>query len=426
MPIQVQLTDGRVVEFPDGTPQEEMEAALSQVPPSDAPEEAPAGESWTEKVAGALPSIGGMVGSLTGGGIPGAALGGAAGQGYGELLKHATELPGALADIGRNVISQPRATMQGFLTGAGQGAANAGISGAIQGGVEAATKYVANPVAKGLYGVAMRPLKGLRDKYGLGNLIEAGFENRVMPTKGGVVKAGKLVSASKDKQDGMAAAYDAAGGQPLSVMASATRGLGPQIAKADAAQAATGAGGAASTKIAKQVASVLQQGGPAKSATQMAAAKRAADEVADPAYIAAAKSGGAPVEPGSKAAIAKGWSQGYRGTLNKALGQEYANQGRTTKTLFGVGRMADYASERPEQLTNILSVLGGAASSGGDVGEGLMDALKYRAILSPRVQAGTSFLIPQIGNVARAGDAATGGGIEQSLREALMRALSEQ
>jgi hypothetical protein len=427
MPITVQLTDGRAVEFPDGTPQQEMEQALLQVPPMDeAPQPQQAqGGGMRDSIAGALPSLGGMVGSIVGGGIGGAALGGAAGQGYGELIRHAGELPGALADIGRNALSQPVATMKGFLTGATEGATNAGIAGGMQGAVEGVTKAVAVPAGKLIYASAMRPIKAYRDKYGLKKLIDAGYENRVMPTKGGVEKVGKLVGASKAKQEGMAAAYDASGKPPLSVFGAANRGLAPEIARADAAQAATGAGGAASGRIAKQVASVME-GGRTQSATGMMAAKRAADDIADPAYAASRLPGGKPVDPGSKAAIAKGWSKGYRETLNDALGKQFADQGRNTKTMFGVGRMADYAADRPERIADLFSVAAGAASSNGDIGEGLMDALKYRVMFSPRVMAGASFAAPQIGNIARGGDALMGGGIEQGLRDALIRALALQ
>ncbi len=375
-------------------------------------------------VAGALPSIGGLAGSVVpGGGIVGSALGGAAGQGYGELLKHATEIPKAVSDVARNVFTQPKATFQGFLQGAKEGATNAAIAGGLQGAAEGVGKYVINPVAKGAYAVAMRPLQGLRNKYGLKTLIDAGFENKILPTKGGAAKAGKLMQASKAQQEGMAAAYDAAGKPPLDVFGAATTGLKPSVEQALAAQAATGAGGGAATKIGNQVANVLQENGSAVPAARMAALKHAADNIADPAYVAARRTGGY-VEPGSEAAIAKGFSKGYRQTLNDAIGPEYAQQGRTTKTLYGVGRMADYASERPEAIANLFALAGGAATSQGDFGKGLTDAVKYRLLLSPRVQAGAALLAPQVVNAARGVDAATGGVTEQALRDALMRALS--
>ena len=153
-------------------------------------------------------------------------------------------------------------------------------------------------------------------------------------------------------------------------------------------------------------------------------AKHTADAIADPAYTAARK-GGPPVEPGSKAGIAKGWSKGYRETLNEGVGPEFAKQGQKTKALFGVSRMADYAAERPERIADLFSIAGGAASSGGDMGEGLKDALMYRALLSPRTQAGAALIArPAALYGTRALDAATGSNAEQMLREALLRRLS--
>jgi hypothetical protein len=369
----------------------------------------------------ALPSIGGAVGGLLGGiggtafgvgigGVPGAVGGAALGGGAGEAAKQ-------LINRARGAEAPDTAT---------DAAANIGGAGAVQGGLEAAGGLLVAPAAKGLYGLALRPIKGLRDKYGLKNLVDAGFENSVMPTKGGADKALGLMKRSKATQQGMAQSYDAAGKPQLSVMKAVNEGLAPMAKDALAAQQATGAGGAAASKIARQAASVLKDNGPSMPAAGMAAAKHSADDLADPAFAAARRTGGV-VDPGSKAGIAKGWSKGYRTTLNDALGPEYAKQGLKTKTLYGLSRAADYSAERPEMASNIMSLVGGAASSGGDPVEGLKDALTYRILLSPRMQAGAALSAKPLARYGtRAADIALGSPLEQLLRQALIAQLAQE
>jgi hypothetical protein len=133
------------------------------------------------------------------------------------------------------------------------------------------------------------------------------------------------------------------------------------------------------------------------------------------------------VEPTSKAGIAKGWSKGYRQTLNDAVGSDFAKQGLKTKTLYGVKRAASYAAERPEYASNIMSGVAGAASSNGDVGTGLKNAVMYRTLLSPRVQAGAAFALPVAAQYApRALDALTGSNLEQYMRQAILARLAGQ
>lgn len=427
MPITVKLTDGRTATFPDGTSREEMAAALSSVPPLDAPKpvashEPQTASSLTQGAINALPNIGGLIGSLAGG-IPGAALGGAAGEGYRQLAQHATELPGAVVDVARGLLNHPAETLKGGAAGMGQGAVDAGVAGAIQGALDAAGTYLVQPVAKGVYGLALRPLKALRDKYGLKALIDAGFEGGILPTKGGAAKAMAQMAESKVAQRGMAEAYDQAGGAALRPITAAKTGLTPLVQQANAAQAATGTGADAAKTIISKAKSVIGTHPEGMSALQMLESKQAADAIADPAFAAARRTGGF-VPPGSEAAIAKGWSKGYRSTLNAAVGPQFARQGLTTKTLYGLARAADYAAERPEAASNIMSLVGGAASSGGDVGKGLKNALLMRALLSPRMQAGTALLAtPAFKYGTRALDTATGSHAEEALRAALLQSL---
>jgi hypothetical protein len=405
---RVQLSDGRIVTVEGDQPPTEQDVLAQLGPKQETPDEG----GMVDSAINALPTIGGTVGSLVGGGkwnplgMAGAAVGGAAGEAFKQT---ANAVRGRLDLVPATIPDQLKSI---------------GAAGAVQGGLEGIGRGVIAPAAKGLYGVAMRPIQGLRKKYGLGTLINEGFENRVMPTKGGADKAMGKVKESKATQRGMAEAYDQSGGAPLQPVKAAKAGLGPVVKQAKAAQSATGTGGAAVKTITKRVQSVRKAHPQGMKATEMMDAKHAADDIADPAYVAARRTGAA-VDPGSKAGIAKGWSQGYRGVLNDAVGPEFAKQGQKTKALFGVSRMADYAAERPEMASNIMSGVAGAASSGGDMVEGLKDAAIYRTILSPRVQAGAAFAaVPAALYGTRGLDAATGSQGEQALREALLQMLS--
>jgi hypothetical protein len=420
VPIKVNLPDGRVVHFPDGMPPDQIAAEVRKLAPA-APQERALIDIDTAKVGAgastlldtatdALPNVGGMVGSFVGQRKAGK-VGSAVGSGVG----------GAVGDVARQGINAIRG--RGEPMSLSRRAASVGAAGATQAAADAAVSTVVAPAAKAVYGVAMRPLKALRDKYGLRTLVNEGFERGIMPTQGGVKKAAGQMADSRAAQDAMATAYDARPTFRLSTDDAADRGLGPLVTKGRAIESATGAP-AGVKRINLQRATVEQNHPAGMSATEMMGAKRAADAVADPAYTAAMKPGGKPIEPGSKAEIAKGWSKGYRETLNDAVGPEFAKQGQTTKTLMGLQRMADYAADRPEMASNIMSVVGGAAS-GDNPMESMRDAMIYRAILSPRLQAGAALgAVPAARYGTRALDAATGSNAATGLREMLMRLLA--
>lgn len=376
------------------------------------------------RIGDALPNVGGMVGSVVGG-IPGAALGGAAGRGYGTLLQRGREIPGAVADVARNLIAQPRATVGGGLRGIAEGAGDALAAGAVQGGVEAVGRGIVRPVAKTIYGVALRPIKSLRDKYGLRTLIKEGFERGVLPTKGGAARATRAMQASRATQRGLAEAYDTAG-EALSVPAAAGRGVRPILQKIEQQELATGTTGGPK-RVMAQMRRLFKRHPQPIPATEMLDLKHAADELADPAFALARRTG-VSVPTGSRASVAKGLSKGYRELLNETVGPEFAKQGLTTKALYGVGRMADYAAERQEALANYFALISGGigtAGSGGDIGAGIKSALISRALLSPRVQAGTALTMTPLALYGtRGADVLTGLNVEQMMREALKQRLT--
>lgn len=425
--------DGREHVFPAGfDPQRAASIVRQSAAPPNVPTPATLEPSMTDAVADALPALGGIIGSLTGGtrfnplGMTAAGIGGAAGEGYRQFVKHVREIPGAIRDVSRNLVEQPSATMRGAVEGATEGVVTALGSGAAQAGIEGVGRGIVAPVAKGIYAAGMIPLKGLRDKYGLRNLVSIGYKNRIMPTSGGAAKAGRLMEQSKAAQQGMETAYDATGGAPLSTLDAARTGVRPLMEQAYDAIEATGTGHGVPRRIADSVRSVV--GRQAMGAGEMGAAKRTADAVADPAY-AAARRGGPPVVAGDASQIAKGWSKGYRETLNAAIGPEYAAQGQHTRTLYGVKDMAKYRAEAPNALAHqfggALALGGVGAATGGDDNAGrALRGLEFAAFASPAVRSGAGLLMtPAALYGTRALDATSGGQMDDLVRQALIERL---
>jgi hypothetical protein len=203
--------DGTEHVFPAGFDPQKAAAIVRQGAPVEAQQPTPS-RGIGDRVADALPQVGGMVGSLTGG-IGGAALGGAAGQGYGTLLKHAGEIPGAIADVARNAVSQPQATFNGFLQGAGQGAMDSGLSGAGQAAMDAGGQVAGaglKVIGKGIYkgGVAMLP-KSI--KLDFPNMAKYGFDEAVAMTNNGMKKAGELAHSASETIKGKLGLLDRLG-----------------------------------------------------------------------------------------------------------------------------------------------------------------------------------------------------------------------
>lgn len=107
------------------------------------------GTSMLNVAADALPAAGSLVGSFAGapagpiGRMAGAAIGASAGHGFRSIARNASQLPGAIADVTRNLVNQPAATLQGFQQGAAEGANAMGKQAAIYGGTEGAGEALA-------------------------------------------------------------------------------------------------------------------------------------------------------------------------------------------------------------------------------------------------------------------------------------------
>lgn len=169
--------------------------------------------SRAQKIAAdQAPAVGGMVGGIAGG-IPGAIVGGAAGKGFGDLIAHGAEIPGAITDVARNMLSEPMATMQGGFQGIAEGAGDtakaAGIEGISQyaggkiaqaGGVMA--KWLMNRATTRVSEKLMREFPDLADTL---------IDEALTVSKGGYDKARGLLTVAKKKATAALNAADSAG-----------------------------------------------------------------------------------------------------------------------------------------------------------------------------------------------------------------------
>lgn len=215
---RIKLSDGRTVTVEAAQPPSEQDvlSAMGGAPetPAEAPESAPE-RSWMDTIADAMPTIGGTVGGFVGK-APGlrtlsAGIGGAAGEGYRQLARHAGEIPGAIGDVASNMIRQPGATMKGFAQGARDGTQQALAAGGTQAAVQGVGEGVGiglRTFGRGLYRAGALPLNQIT-KYG--DMVGKGIENRVPVTKAGLAKAGRLkTTAQATKQAALGAADNTA------------------------------------------------------------------------------------------------------------------------------------------------------------------------------------------------------------------------
>jgi hypothetical protein len=206
---RIELSDGRKFDIEaDRQPTEaEVLAKLgesSPAPPPATPPPTPRTPGWGETAANLLPTVGGTIGGLVGQ-APGvrmltAGIGGAAGEGYRQLVQHAGEIPGAIADVARNLATEPAATLGGFVEGAKAGAKEAAIQGAIQAAGQGAGEAIVGTAAKASPWLMNRALN-LTDKLSreFPNVSSTMIENAITVSQGGLEKARSLLLAAKAK-----------------------------------------------------------------------------------------------------------------------------------------------------------------------------------------------------------------------------------
>ena len=407
MPIRVQV-GGRVVEFPDGTDEATMAKALQSLP-----KETPAAAAPQPQHGGgfvdALPTVMGTAFSLAGGskalptGVAMAGLGGAFGEGLRQITRAVQgqwdqvpdSIGGQFSKMGREAAGQ--AVMEGG------GRALAGI---------------VKPVAKGVYGLAMRPAKALQKEYGLANIVNQGFNDKVLPNSLGVDRAGKLVGASRDEATAIANKSQV----PIKLKAVLQKATDDQAKRAEKELSTAGLTPPID-KIATQIGNVIDSNPEMVTPGRLLELRRGAEDVAAPAFKMARMPGGAGRIPaGTEASVARSMSNAERQTLDDVLGQKFKDVNARTQARSGVLQATKDAASRPNMLTNLIA--GGAGASAlydGDVGDAVKRGLLFRSLFSPSAQAGVALAAPAVAKYGpRVLDAASGSQMKDALVAYLM------
>jgi hypothetical protein len=193
------------------TPAVDYDALAREVAGTPAPETA-APSSWADWLPTAGGVIGGMVGNVPGVRIATAGIGGAAGEGYRQLVQHAGEIPGAVVDVARNLVTEPTATLGGFVEGAKTGAKQAAIQGAIQ--------AAGQGVGEGLVGVGAKASPWLMNRAlnltaklsrEFPNISTTMLEHALTVSQGGLEQARVLLKGAKDTANAALTKAQAAG-----------------------------------------------------------------------------------------------------------------------------------------------------------------------------------------------------------------------
>lgn len=371
MPIKVNLPDGRVVNFPDGMPPEAISAEVAKLAAPQESAQAGPQRTWTDTAIDALPTAGGFIGSLAGGGkwnpigMAGAAIGGAGG----EAIKQT-------ANAVRGRMDLVPGSMSGQL-------ASIGSQGLLQGGVEGGGRIISRglqAVAKPIYNLGLGASKALRREYP--NLAQTGLEEGISVSGRGTAKAGRLVTQSAKEADSLIAQAEQAGAPRVSPKRVVTgTDAFRDVAKSARHEAQMGMSNDIDTVVGRV--KTLQANNPKGFRLQDAQEKkRVAQAAADKAFRAEDK--GAQVS-GIGAQLDKATATGLRKSISDivpAVGPVNAR----TQALGGLKGALDDAGTRNHMLSRLMWPLATGATAGfgsGDAGQGIGAAITTAALTSP-------------------------------------------
>jgi hypothetical protein len=197
---RVTLPDGRVVDFPDSMPLEQIEAEAARLSQPDPP---PSERPWLDTATSLLPTAGGIAGGIVGGiggtvagmgvgGVPGAVggatLGGAAGESLRQLIDRlrGQEAPGT----------------------ASEAASRIGMQGAIQGGSELIGAGIAKGATKGaqaVYRGYLKPSLAANKLAKANQVAQTALDEAIPITRGGTAKAQQIIGELRAEVDDLLA-----------------------------------------------------------------------------------------------------------------------------------------------------------------------------------------------------------------------------
>jgi len=311
-------------------------------------------------------------------------MGGAAGQGYGELLKHATEIPGALADVARNLWNPETrgATLAGAGQGAMQGVKDAGLSGAIQGGSEAVGGVLAKGAKMGanrLMQSVMKPTRTLRNEFP--TVAADAVEYGVPIGEAGGRKVGKLLDAKSGQVQDKLRLAQRMGARPIAMadVVPSLQSVAQKVSKEPLD------GGAKLTEVSDIGGRLLQQHPNPITLLEAQEMKQAAQRVASQGYKQIDR--GAPINsvtPDANMAIARG----LREQIEKRADVGPLNE--EVQRLIGVdraieGAMGRIGNNQPIGMNALIAsgVGAGAYGASGDAGTGGGVGLGILALTNP-------------------------------------------
>lgn len=369
----------------EGVPESDILAFVQKFD-SESPTKSPE-PSTAKRVTSSLPTAGAMAASMLGGsratpiGMALAGVGGAAGEAYRQV---ADSIRGDFADVPDTVMGRLKKIGQTGLEQAGMELGGRAMGAVMQ------------PIAKTLYGLALRPSKALMRDAGGGKLLQGakrivnqGYADNVMPSGLGTSKAGRLVTESAQDATALAAKSPTTV-KTARVLSRATQDQGQRAAKELATSGIT----PKATQVAEQIANIEKANPADLSMAELLKIRRGAEDVAAPVFKAAKMPGGAGrVATGSEASVARSVSGAAKQTLDDVLGEPFKAVNRRTQARMAVKQAVDEAAARPNMLANLLAGGAGVASSGGDPIEAAKRALMLRVMFSPTALGGTALAI---------------------------------
>lgn len=200
--IRVQVPGVGIVEFPEGTSEQEMREALSTLPKGVTPARA-SSRTWTDTAVDALPMVGGTLGGIVGGiggtvggmgvgGVPGAVGGAALGGATGEAMR-------GLVNRARGAPAPNSAT---------EAATDIGTQGAIQGGAEVVGQAATRALSAGgtaLYRGYLKPSLAGNSIKKAQQVVQTAMDEALPVTEHGVKQAQNVIGDLRRQVDGILA-----------------------------------------------------------------------------------------------------------------------------------------------------------------------------------------------------------------------------
>lgn len=328
--MKVQGPDGKVIYFPDGTPQDQIKAAMAKHYPAPKPTpsliETPSpAERFRNWALGIAPSAGGFAGGLVGGvaDLPGGALPGAVGG---------AAVGGAAGEAAKRFFSGQPVSPSGIAAeGVRQGAYELGGQAIARGAAR-----VAMPVLES----AIRATGPLQKKFP--GLYAAIMENAIPPTEKGVARARALIGTSSGETQRLLGEAAAAGKSTTAPDISAhIQQLMASPALSDATR----------SQLQAELDAFMKQFGQAPvDPLLLKGIKQEAQGTAKSLF------GVSDVGAGAKRRFAKGIAQGASVEMRR-IAPEAASQDLTTQGLMGAERALYRAKARPPLPWNIAQPL---------------------------------------------------------------------